>query len=256
MDANAQGQGTPTQERQAPEIIELTDDAVYKHPTLGEIQGKELKNGYLRQADYTRKTQSLSERERVINDNLPILEALSVLTEAEPEVQGKLAQVIQNGYKYAPSAPQGGAAPVPPRSTPQADGAAPRPDPRITAVEKQLQGLNRTIAERDVDAAIAQLAHETGMDPKDIEEKILPETRQWFNPQFNIVENMRRTWRTYNHEMIERGEVTGAKVLQKIASQGPGASASNMQTQETEKEKLMKQIFSQTRPGASLFAKK
>lgn len=58
------------------EPLQLTDDTLVIDPLTGQqVTGRDLKNRMLMQADYTRKTQELSQKERDFNDRIESLEA-------------------------------------------------------------------------------------------------------------------------------------------------------------------------------------
>lgn len=48
--------------------VEVADDATYRLPDGTEVSGAELRNGLLRQADYTRKTQEVADQRREVED--------------------------------------------------------------------------------------------------------------------------------------------------------------------------------------------
>lgn len=54
----------PTDESQAGEVLELPDGVTVRLPDGTEVDSGELRNGYLRQSDYTRKTQEVAEQRR------------------------------------------------------------------------------------------------------------------------------------------------------------------------------------------------
>lgn len=86
--------GDPEEESDA-EVLDLSPDITVRLPDGTEVSGEELAKGYLRQSDYTRKTQELAEQRKQLEAHQRVAEAL---------VEDPVGLVVQLAAELGPEA--------------------------------------------------------------------------------------------------------------------------------------------------------
>jgi len=179
-------------------IIEIGDDTI----TLGE-----LKKGYLRQADYTRKTQEIAEAKKRYEQYENELQQRRQFSENFNAFLAKRPDVLQAIEKFVETNGQDVGLPSEPDKKPEKEkGGIELPEELkqrldyIDNISRELKDVRGELSKVKVDKAIERLIEETGIKSRSELNKIIERARDHYNPNKDYYGNLEDAYKIVQFE--------------------------------------------------------
>lgn len=233
-------------EVQEPVKPEITDDIEVEIDgdkiTLGE-----LRNGYLRQSDYTKKTMSLAEQRKAYEKELAeakeYILAINDYYKNNPDKYNEMVEFYNNNGEVTvkDKGDEG-------KTSVQKAMRNPEYDNQLKKIMQEQEQLKRDVRMREIDNAIAKFKHENQSDDEYVE-LVMQVANGNFDKSLSVYENLETAHKRLSG-VVDRGiKQVEDKTKQKLQAKFSGGSGIERSNAKTDEESLVESLFNKKAQG-------